>query len=252
MKQFQKDKLCIQIYDNRNEMGQAAAREIRCKILDLLEQKPTINMIFAAAPSQNDVLAALIADPSIPWERIHGFHMDEYIGLPGQSPQSFANYLRRQLFSKVQFGSVSYLDCEAKNPRAECDRYTALLRQSPPDIVVLGIGENGHVAFNDPGVAQFDDSEAVKIVELDGICRQQQVNDGCFDRLEAVPTHAMTLTIPTLICAPYLFCIVPGPTKANAVQKTICEPVSQDCPASILRQCDGAMLYLDKDSGALL
>lgn len=252
MKQLQKDRLCIQIYDNRNEMGQAAAREIRCKILDLLEQKPTINMIFAAAPSQNDVLAALIADPAVPWERIHGFHMDEYIGLPGQSPQSFASYLRRQLFSKVQFCSVSYLDCEAKNPHDECRRYAALLRQNPPDIVVLGIGENGHIAFNDPGVAQFDDPEAVKIVELDGICRQQQVNDGCFDQLEAVPTHALTLTIPTLICAPYLFCIVPGPTKANAVQKTVCEPVSQDCPASILRQCNGATLYLDKDSGVFL
>lgn len=252
MKQLQADKLCIQIYPNRREMGQAAAREVREKILELLSQKPFIYMIFAAAPSQNDVLTALVADPAIPWERIHAFHMDEYIHLPSQAPQSFANYLREHLFDQVPFASVNCLNCQAEDPQAECLRYEALLAQYPADIVVLGIGENGHIAFNDPRVARFDDPQAVKIVALDAVCRQQQVNDGCFDRLDAVPTHAMTLTVPALTRAPYLFCIVPGPTKTNAVQKTVLGPISEECPASILRQCQGAKLYLDRESGALL
>ena len=252
MKQLQIEKLRIAIYDNRKEMGQAAAGDIREKMLELLAHKETINMIFAAAPSQNDVLAALVAEPLIPWERVNAFHMDEYIHLHRQAPQSFANYLRRHLFDKVQFCSVNFLNCEAEDPRAECNRYGALLAQNPTDIVVLGIGENGHIAFNDPGVAEFNDPQIVKIVALDEICRQQQVNDGCFNCIDDVPTHAITLTIPALVSAPHLFCIVSGPTKANAVQKTVCEPISEECPASILRQCGGAKLYLDTYSGALL
>ncbi len=252
MKQMQVDKLCVSIYDRRSEMGQAAAREIREKILALLSEKAHINMIFAAAPSQNEVLAALVADKTIPWDRVNAFHMDEYVHLPADAPQGFANFLRRHLFDKVNFRSVNCLNCEAADPQAECRRYAAVLSQNPADIVVLGIGENGHIAFNDPGVAKFDDPVAVKIAELDGVCRQQQVNDGCFDCIDAVPTHAMTLTVPALVAAPYLFCIVPGPAKAKAVRQTLCEPVSECCPASILRQCDGAKLYLDSDSGALL
>ncbi len=252
MKQMKIDKLRVQIYDNRSQMGRAAAQEIRDKILELLAQKETINMIFAAAPSQNDVLSALVSDPTIPWDRVNAFHMDEYVRLPASAPQGFANFLRRNLFEKVNFRSVNCLNCEAADPQAECHRYASLLAAHPTDIVVLGIGENGHIAFNDPDVADFNDNAAVKIVALDAICRQQQVNDGCFDCIDAVPTHAMTLTVPTLISAPYLFCIVPGPTKAKAVKQTIHGPVSERCPASILRRCSDAKLYLDADSGALL
>lgn len=250
--QMQIDKLQVQIYDNRSQMGAAAARDIRDKMLALLAQKESINMIFAAAPSQNDVLAALVADPTIPWNRVNAFHMDEYVDLPASAPQGFANFLRQHLFEKVNFRSINCLNCQAADPQAECDRYTSLLAANPTDVVVLGIGENGHIAFNDPDVADFHDSAAVKIVALDAICRQQQVNDGCFGCIDSVPTHAMTLTVPTLVSAPYLFCIVPGPTKAKAVQQTLCGPVSENCPASVLRRCHGAKLYLDADSGALL
>lgn len=252
MKQGLYDQLSVEIYENRRLMGQAAARDIRQTMLQLLVQKETINMIFAAAPSQNDVLAALVADPAIPWNRVNAFHMDEYVNLPATASQGFANFLKRHLFDKVSFRRVNCLNSEADDPQAECDRYAALLAQHPTDIVVLGIGENGHIAFNDPDVADFRDPAAVKIVALDAVCRQQQVNDGCFDSIEAVPTHAMTLTVPTLISAPHLFCIVPGPTKAKAVQQTLCGPVSECCPASILRQHEGTTLYLDEDSGALL
>lgn len=252
MKQAIYDRLSVEIYENRTRMGQAAARDIRDKMLELLAQKDSINMIFAAAPSQNDVLAALTADPSIPWNRVNAFHMDEYVNLPADAPQGFANFLHRSLFNKVQFGSVNCLNSEVSDPQAECDRYAALLAANPTDIVVLGIGENGHIAFNDPWVADFNDPQAVKIVPLDDVCRQQQVNDGCFDTMDAVPTHAMTLTIPTLTNAPNLFCIVPGPTKAKTVRQTLLGPVSPDCPASILRQHDSAILYLDEESSALL
>jgi len=252
MKQIQIDKLCVQIYDNRSQMGQAAALVLRERMLQLLAQKEAINMIFAAAPSQNDVLAALVADPAIPWDRVNAFHMDEYVNLPMDAPQGFANFLQRHLFEKVSFRSINCLNCEAADPQIECDRYAALLASHPTDIVVLGIGENGHIAFNDPDVADFNDPQTVKIVALDAICRQQQVNDGCFDRIDAVPTHAMTLTVPTLVNAPYLFCIVPGPTKAKAVRQTLYGSVSESCPASILRQHGGAILYLDEESGALL
>ena len=252
MKQALFDQLSVEIYENRVLMGQAAARDIRAKMLELLAQKQTINIIFAAAPSQNDVLAALTSDPTIPWNRINAFHMDEYVDLPADAPQGFANFLRRSLFGKVSFGSVNCLNCETADPQAECDRYAALLAANPTDIVVLGIGENGHIAFNDPWVADFNDPQAVKIVPLDDVCRQQQVNDGCFDTIDAVPTHAMTLTVPTLTKAPHLFCIVPGPTKANAVKQTLLGPISADCPASIMRQHGGATLYLDEESGALL
>ena len=252
MKKLQVDKLCVMVYDSRSEMGQAAAKEIRSKMLELLVHKETINMIFAAAPSQNEVLLALVSDPIIPWNRVNAFHMDEYVNLPAEACQGFANFLRRHLFEKVNFGSINCLNCEAPDPQAECDRYASLLAGHLTDIVVLGIGENGHIAFNDPPVADFDDPKAVKIVELDDVCRQQQVNDGCFAQLDEVPTHAITLTVPTLVKAPFLFCIVPGPTKANAVKQALCEPVSESCPASILRRCDGARLYLDTDSGALL
>lgn len=252
MKQLLIDRLSVQIHESRSRMGQAAAHEIRSKILELLENKDHINMIFAAAPSQNEVLAALVADKTIPWDRVNAFHMDEYVHLPADAPQGFANFLRRHLFDKVDFRSVNCLNSEAVDPQAECDRYAALLATNPTDIVVLGIGENGHIAFNDPGVAKFDDPAAVKLAQLDSVCRQQQVNDGCFDTIDAVPTHAITLTVPTLIAAPYLFCIVPGPTKAKAVRQTLCEPVSEDCPASVLRRCAGAKLYLDTESGAFL
>ena len=252
MKSLKVDKLTVQIYKNRRLMGEAAARDIKEKIAELLADKSEINMIFAAAPSQNDVLKALVEDKSIEWNRVNAYHMDEYIGLDKDAPQGFGNFLKDHIFGLVPFKSINYIDITATDPEAEAERYGKLLDENLTDIVVMGIGENGHIAFNDPPVADFQDKKTVKPVNLDEICRQQQVNDGCFASLDEVPTHAMTLTVPTLVRAPYLFCIVPAPTKAKAVYETLHGSIDEHCPASILRTHEDAILYLDNESSKLL
>ncbi|MBR7162009.1 MAG: glucosamine-6-phosphate deaminase [Clostridia bacterium] len=252
MKTMKKDLLTVNIYDTRAEMGKAAAEDIKACILSLLETKETINMIFAAAPSQNEVLASLASDQEIPWERVNAFHMDEYIGLSADAPQGFGNFLKEHIFGLAPFKSVNYIDVSAKDAEAECARYAALLAQYPTDIVVMGIGENGHIAFNDPPVADFADPKAVKPVLLDEICRNQQVNDGCFASIDEVPKYAITLTVPTLFAGDRLFCIVPAKTKANAVRATLCGEIGEACPATVLRRHANAVLYLDGDSSSLL
>lgn len=252
MKAFEKDKLKVEIYDTRAEMGNAAARDIKAKIAQLLAEKREINMIFAAAPSQNEVLAALADDGQIEWNRVNAYHMDEYIGLSADAPQGFGNFLKAHIFGRAPFKSVHYIDCTASDPEKEAARYEKLLGDNPPDIVVMGIGENGHIAFNDPPVADFKDTRGAKVVKLDEVCRNQQVHDGCFARLEEVPKYAITLTVPTLVSAPWLFCIVPAKTKANAVKECLTGEIGEHCPASILRLQENAVLYLDKDSASLL
>lgn len=252
MKEIKKDNLNIKIYPTRAEMGEGAAKDIKNAIANILKEKSEINMIFAAAPSQNEVLAALVADKEIEWGRINAYHMDEYIGLPADAPQAFGNFLRHRLFDLVPFKNVNYIDASATDSQGECERYSALLEANRPDIVVMGIGENGHIAFNDPHVALFNDKETVKAVSLDLICRNQQVNDGCFARLEEVPMLALTLTIPTLVNTDHIFCIVPAATKAWAVNETVRGEICERCPASILRTHKDATLYLDPDSSRIL
>ena len=252
MKAFQKDKLKVEIYDTRAGMGNAAARDIKAKIAQLLAEKGEINMIFAAAPSQNEVLAALADDGQIEWNRVNAYHMDEYIGLSADAPQGFGNFLKAHIFGRAPFKSVHYIDCTASDPEKEAARYEKLLGDNPPDIVVMGIGENGHIAFNDPPVADFKDARGAKVVKLDEVCRNQQVHDGCFARLEEVPEYAITLTVPMLVSAPWLFCIVPAKTKANAVKECLTGEIGEHCPASVLRLQENAVLYLDGDSASLL
>ena len=252
MKTFKKDLLDIHIYNTRAEMGEAAARDIKSCILSLLTKKDSINMIFAAAPSQYELLKALANDTDIPWNRVNAFHMDEYIGLSADAPQGFGNFLKSHIFGIVNFKSVNYIDISAVDVQKECARYATLLKDNPTDIVVMGIGENGHIAFNDPPVADFNDKESVKPVSLDEICRNQQVNDGCFETIDDVPKTAITLTVPTLFAGDHLFCIVPAGTKANAVRATINDDISEKCPATILRRHKSAVLYLDRDSSSLL
>ena len=252
MKTYKKDKLTVEIYESRTLMGEAAARDIKTKIAELLEESQEINMIFAAAPSQNDVLKSLVEDKEIEWNRVNAYHMDEYIGLDKDAPQGFGNFLKDHIFGLVPFKSVNYIDITATDPEKEAERYGKLLDENPTDIVIMGIGENGHIAFNDPPVADFKDKKTVKPVKLDEICRQQQVNDGCFATIDDVPTHAMTLTVPTLVKAPYLFCIVPASTKAKAVYETLNGSIDEHCPASVLRTHDNAKLYLDNESSKLL
>ena len=251
MRTFTKDKLEVKIYDSRTEMGLAAARDISECIHKLLQKKEYINIIFAAAPSQNEVLASLVADKTIPWDRINAFHMDEYVGISTDAPQGFAQFLRRAIFDKVPFRSVNLIDCTAE-PNAESERYSELLKKYPTDIVCMGIGENGHIAFNDPHVADFNDPKAVKVVDLDDVCRMQQVHDGCFASLDEVPKFALTLTVTTLASADYRFCVVPAPTKANAVKNTVLGEIGEACPATVLRIKDNSLLYCDADSSAFI
>lgn len=245
------NKLDIRIYNTRREMGAAAAEKFAKELNKLLSTKDEVNVVFAAAPSQNEFLEALRYE-NLDWQRINAFHMDEYIGLAADAPQGFGNFLKERLFDKFNFKSVNYLNGNAEDIAAECARYTALLQQHPVDIVCMGIGENGHLAFNDPPVADFEDKHTVKVVILDEVCRQQQVNDGCFANLNQVPKQALTLTIPALLSAGYINCVVPGPTKANAVANTLNRPISTENPATILRNHPQAVLFLDLDSSKLI
>jgi len=249
IKEAKIDNLVVKAYETRTEMGLEAAKEAAAAIKKALAEKAEISIIFAAAPSQNEFLASIIADKDIDWTRVNACHMDEYVKLDPAAPQGFGNFLRDRIFSKVPFKSVSYLNGNAEDIEAECERYSALVKDGV-DFVMMGIGENGHIAFNDPHVAFFNDPKAVKVVELDQKCRQQQVNDGCFKAIDEVPTHALTLTIPTLFAGKQLFCMVPAPTKADAVYATITGPIEEKCPASILRRHANATLYIEKDSAA--
>lgn len=236
----------------REQMGKTAAREAADAIRSLLEKKSVINMIFAAAPSQNEFLAALATEPGIDFSRIVAFHMDEYVGLDDTAPQRFGNYLREHIFDLVPFREIHYINGNAEDIDAECERYSALLRTHPIDIVCMGIGENGHIAFNDPHVADLNDRALVKKVSLDDVCRMQQVHDGCFASFDEVPKYALTLTVPMLMDARYHFCMVPASAKAQAVRETVYGAVGNHCPATALRLCGHAVLYVDADSGALL
>jgi glucosamine-6-phosphate deaminase len=239
-------------YEDRASMGRAAAEMVCEKIIGLLDLQQFVNMIFAAAPSQNEFLAVLIQNKAIEWRRVNAFHMDEYIGLPENDPRVFASFLKEKIFDKLPFHSVNYLNGNAPDLEAECKRYADLLTQYPTDIICMGIGENGHIAFNDPHVADFNDPLLVKVVSLDAECRQQQVHDKCFDLLNEVPTHAITLTVPALMDSKYIYCMVPGEKKAKAVFNTLNAEINEKCPATILRRHENAMLFIDKDSGAFV
>jgi len=242
----------VNCYPTRLEMGKAAAAETARLINILLETKETITMVFAAAPSQNEMLEALMSRPDVDFSRIIALHMDEYIGLPAGSEQSFGYYLRTHLFDHVPFREVHYIRGYEADTEAECARYTELFNTLKPDIVCMGIGENGHIAFNDPPVADLNDPLVIKKVELDQVCRMQQVHDGCFPTLDDVPTHALTLTVSALMSAAHHICVVPSATKAQAVYNTICGPICTQTPASALRRSPDAKLYLDAESAALL
>lgn len=244
--------LLVKIYNSRERMGKAAAFEVAHKIQQLLSKKEEINMAFAAAPSQNEFLDELTRFQYIEWNRINAFHLDEYINLPDNAPQKFGTFLYERIFSKLPFKSVNYLNGNIENVEEECIRYSELLTHYSLDIACIGIGENGHIAFNDPHVADFQDILMVKRVSLDDTCRMQQVNDGCFNSIGEVPLYALTMTIPTILSAKNIFCIVPGKSKARAVQSTVKGPISERCPSSILRSHSNSVLYLDQESSSLL
>ncbi|MCL2347523.1 MAG: glucosamine-6-phosphate deaminase [Planctomycetaceae bacterium] len=246
IKKFLTELLQVEVYPTRRQMGEAAGKAAVRAISHAVGKQGSARVIFAAAPSQNEMLATLAADQTVDWPKVTAFHMDEYIGLSPDAPQRFSRYLKSHLFDRAPFASVHFLGWQS--PEHECDHYAKLLAEKPIDIVCLGIGENGHLAFNDPPVADFDDPVLVKMVVLDNVCRQQQVNDGCFPDIDAVPKNAVTLTIPALMSAGTLICTVPGKTKHAAVQKTLRDVISTNCPSTILRRHNDCTLFLDVDS----
>ncbi|SOE20727.1 glucosamine-6-phosphate deaminase [Spirosomataceae bacterium TFI 002] len=235
----------INVYPNGKSTGEAAGKAIEACIVDLQKSKEDIRIVFAAAPSQDSTLAYLSQSSVIDWSRVTAFHMDEYLGLANGAPQLFSSYLERNIFSNIELKAKHIIDATA-DIDSEVKRYTQLLNEGPIDVVCLGIGENGHIAFNDPPVADFDDEQVVKMVELDKECRIQQVNDGCFPSFDDVPKKALTLTIPTLLKGENLFCVVLGSLKSSAVKDALTGPISTDCPASILTTHANCKFYFDK------
>lgn len=251
MKSETVEKLTVKIYNTCAEMGKAAAEDAARRINAIIADKGEANIVFAAAPSQNELLKGLL-ETNIDWSRVRGFHQDEYVGITDKEPAGFGNFLRRAIFDKVNFKELHYMLCDESATEAKCEEYADLLRKHPIDLIFLGFGENGHMAFNDPAVADFNDPKMIKVVALDDVCRQQQVNDGCFATINDVPKQAMTLTLSFIMGIPQAVCVVPNSRKANAVKNAIRGEVTTACPASILRYHPNAVLYLDKDSASLL
>jgi glucosamine-6-phosphate deaminase len=252
---FTVDSLDVLVYESRALAGRAAAQAVAQSIAARQHAAGSARVVFAAAPSQDEFLARLVADSAVDWTRIVAFHMDEYLGIHADHPASFRRYLQEHLFRLVGL-TPSQLRLipgeQSARPLQTCLEYEDLLKAEPPDIVCAGIGENGHLAFNDPPVADFLDPVLVKVVRLDAACRAQQISDGCFAQVADVPTHAYTMTMPALLAAPILSVVVPGPRKANAVLTTLRGPISETCPASALRRHTGAKLYLDRDAARLV
>jgi glucosamine-6-phosphate deaminase len=253
---FAVDSLEVAVFENRALAGRAAAQGVAEQIVARQQQaNGRVNIVFAAAPSQDEFLAGLVAHKELDWSRVVAFHMDEYLGIGGDHPVSFRRYLQEHLFRLVGLAPdrLRLIPGEqGERPLRTCLDYEDILRAEPTDIVCAGIGENGHLAFNDPPVADFLDPVLVKVVRLDAACRNQQLNDGGFERLADVPTHGYTLTIPALLRAPVVSVIVPGPRKANAVLNTLRGPINEACPATALRRHQGAKLYLDRDAARLV
>ena len=238
----------VEIYKTRKAMGEAAGKKAEELLVHYLKLKKEVRIIAASAPSQNEILSYLAKSKAIDWKRVTAFHMDEYIGIADDAPQNFGFWLKQRLFGKVPIKTVHYLQSNA-DPAKECARYTALLKKAPIDLLLGGIGENGHLAFNDPPVADFSDPHTVKVVKMDNISRNQQVHDGCFASLSEVPKTAFTLTIPILHSAASVVYTVPKISKAAAVGRMFKGPVETKCPSSFLRFHPDCYVFLDSESG---
>ena len=248
MKTLQVDSLQVRIHPTQAEMATDVAREAKQILMDALGHQPTASVIFAAANSQIQALDALVKLGGIDWSRVVMFHMDEYLGIDAQHSASFRRFLRERVELRVKPRAFHGIEGETLQPVSECERYTRLLRAQPIDLCLLGIGENGHLAFNDPPVANFTDPHDVKLVKLDEACRQQQVGEGHFPNLAAVPQYAFTLSVPALCSARRMLCIVPERRKAAAVKAALHGPIETTCPASFLRKQSHCTLFLDAES----
>ncbi|OUL26221.1 glucosamine-6-phosphate deaminase [Nostoc sp. 106C] len=251
-KSFRVDELTVQIYNTEAEMAQDVAEIAQQYLQNLLQQQETAAVLLATGNSQLKFLDALIALGGVDWSRIILFHLDEYLGISSDHSASFRRYLRERVEQRVNPKEFHYIEGDTLQPLAECDRYTKLLQAQAIDLCCLGVGENGHLAFNDPSVADFQDPYRVKLVKLDYVNRQQQVNTGNFPNLESVPQYAFTVTLPLICSAKKIVCLAPEKRKANVVKDILQSSINRKCPASILRQQAQATLFLDTNSASLL
>lgn len=245
------DVLPISVFETNAEVGQAAAVDATAFLQRTIQERGRANVILATGNSQLTFLEALRRTPGIDWSRVNVFHMDEYINLEPGHPASFPLFLRRHFLDHLRPPAGAFFPVPGNRPETGCREYEALLRSNPCDLCALGIGENGHLAFNDPPYADFSDRVWVKVVQLDEASRRQQTGEGHFPDLDSVPTHAITLTIPALLFARKVLAIVPEGRKAPAVQRALQGPIETGCPASILRRAAHAHLYLDRDAAGL-
>jgi len=251
-RRFEVDRLAVEVHVTRREMGAAAARRAAGILRTAIEQDGKAALVLAAAPSQNEFLEALCAQPEVDWRCVTAFHMDEYAEIRAEHPASFRNYLRERIAERVTLAAFHEIRGDAADLDVECERYANLLSAAQPVLVAMGIGENGHLAFIDPDECNFSDPRDVRIVNLDQACRAQQVHDGCFGRIEDVPRRAISLTIPFFLRVPHAVVCVPGERKRDAVRAALSGPVEERCPASALRRHPDATLFLDADAAGLL
>lgn len=230
------------------DVGRQAAGRAAPPILEAIEARGAARVIFASAPSQEPTIAALAADDRIDWSRVYAFHMDEYLGLAPDHPQAFGQWLRDRLPAEARLERID----PTADPRSEAQRYAGLVSAAPIDLTCLGIGVNGHIAFNEPAVADFADPELVRVVELDEVSRTQQVQDGLFPDVAQVPSRALTLTVPALVGARAMVATVLGNRKAAAVRQALTGPITSRCPASVLRRHPAASVHLDGAAASLV
>ena len=249
--EFYKDKLKVRIFENPEKLGETAAFSVAEKLFQTIAEKGYANLVLATGASQFEFLNHL-QKHKIDWKKITVFHLDEYKGMADTHPASFRKYLKERILENVQPKQAYYLEGDAVDVDAAVLNYENLLKKHPIDVACIGIGENGHIAFNDPPVADFNDTGLVKVVELDEACRRQQLGEGWFPKFEDVPTHALTLTIPAIMSCKHISCVVPDERKAEAVKNTINAEISKSCPATILRSHPNTILYLDKYSASKL
>jgi glucosamine-6-phosphate deaminase len=250
LNRFTVDGVDVQLYADKPTLSEAAADFVAARLNETLAQRGEANLVLATGASQYDFLAALLGK-AVDWSQITAFHLDEYIDLSPDHPASFRRFLRERFFDHVSMKAVHLLDGNAPDPQAEIRRYEALLGQHPVDVACIGIGENGHLAFNDPP-ADFETESKVLVVNLDEACRRQQVGEGHFPDLAAVPPQALSMSIPAILAARILSCVVPDARKAEAVRCALEGPITPDCPASALRRHPDCHLYLDEGSAGLL
>jgi len=241
----------LQIFDSRLELGEAAANNAADLIRHAIATRGQAYLIAATGASQFEFLDALMLPPKVDWGQVTFFHLDEYVGLPKSHPASFRRYLQARIVDRIHPGAFHFLDGDVADPASECRRVGELISRQTIDAAFVGIGENGHLAFNDPP-ADFGTEEPYLIVKLDAACRSQQVGEGWFQRIEEVPTHAISMSIQQILKARYVLCIAPERRKAEAVRDCLELEVSPLHPASILQRHPAATIYLDKESAALL